>query len=183
MPAATGCRTSSSASRTSTAATTTTCTGWCACCRSSRTGCGAASRSRFTAARRRPRLHLRRRLRRRDRGGVEALVTGRVVNETVNLAYGQGNTLVHAANLIAAELGVEPQATIAPSLLGEVTHYVAHLEKARTLLGYEPQVPLEEGIALMVAWFLERRAAHPEEEELELADTDSSRLGTKTYAA
>ncbi|HKI90659.1 MAG TPA: NAD-dependent epimerase/dehydratase family protein [Gaiellaceae bacterium] len=115
--------------------------------------------------------------------GVEALVAGRVVNETVNLAYGQGNTLVHAANLIAAELGVEPRATIAPSLLGEVTHYVAHLEKARTLLGYEPQAPLEDGIARMVAWFLERRATHPEEEHLPLADADSSQLGTKTYAA
>src|SRR5690242_3873443 len=70
--------------------------------------------------------------------GIEALAEGRVVNETINLAYGQGNTLVHAAELIAAELGVEPKITLAPSLLGEVTHYVADLSKARELLGYEP---------------------------------------------
>ena len=57
--------------------------------------------------------------------GIEALAEGRVVNQTINLAYGQGNTLVHAAERIAAELGVEPKMTIAPSLLGEVTHYVA----------------------------------------------------------
>ena len=55
--------------------------------------------------------------------GVEALVQGRVVNQTINLAYGQGNTLVYAAERIAAELGGEPQMTIAPSLLGEVTHF------------------------------------------------------------
>jgi UDP-glucuronate 4-epimerase len=112
--------------------------------------------------------------------GIEALVAGRVVNETVNLAYGQGNTLVHAAELIAAELGVEPRMTLAPSLLGEVTHYVAHLEKARNLLGYEPAVPLDDGIARMVAWFLEHRAAHPEEEELPLADSEP--YGLKTDA-
>ena len=112
--------------------------------------------------------------------GLESLVAGGVVNETINLAYGRGSSLVHAATLIAAELGVEPQMTLAPSLLGEVTHYVAHLEKARTLLGYEPHVPLEDGIPRMVAWFLEHRAAHPEEEERPLAD--SAPLGVKTYA-
>ena len=43
--------------------------------------------------------------------GIERLADGRVANETINLAYGQGNTLVRAAELIAAELGVEPQIT------------------------------------------------------------------------
>ena len=47
--------------------------------------------------------------------GIEALADGRVTNETINLAFGEGNTLVRAAELIAAELGVEPQMTIAPS--------------------------------------------------------------------
>ena len=51
--------------------------------------------------------------------------------------------------------------TMAPSLLGEVTHYVADLSKARELLDYDPQVPLDEGIARAVAWFREHRAAHP----------------------
>ena len=61
--------------------------------------------------------------------GIEALAEGRVVNQTINLAYGQGNTLVHVAERIASELGVEPDMTIAPSLLGEVTHYVADLAR------------------------------------------------------
>src|SRR2546423_1790115 len=96
--------------------------------------------------------------------GVEALADGGVVNETINLAYGNGNSLVHAAELIAAELGIEPKITLAPSLLGEVTHYVADLTKARELLDYEPGVPLEEGIPRAVAWFKEHRAEHPEED-------------------
>ena len=37
--------------------------------------------------------------------GIEGLAEGRVVNQTINLAYGQGNTLVHCAERIALELG------------------------------------------------------------------------------
>jgi nucleoside-diphosphate-sugar epimerase len=96
--------------------------------------------------------------------GVSALLEQRVANQTVNLAYGEGNTLVRAADLIAAELGVEPQVTVAPSLLGEVTHYVADVRKARELLGWEPQTPLAEGIPRAVAWFKEWRAGHPEDD-------------------
>lgn len=96
--------------------------------------------------------------------GVYRLVEGTASNETINLAYGQGNTLLHAAELIAHELGVEPQITIAPSLLGEVTHYVADVRKAREILGWSPTTTLDEGIPKAVAWFQEWRAAHPEED-------------------
>jgi UDP-glucuronate 4-epimerase len=104
--------------------------------------------------------------------GVDAVAEGRVVDETINLAYGEGNTLVRAAELIATELGVEPRVTLAPSLLGEVTHYVADISKARLLLGWEPRVPLAEGIPRAVAWFREHREAHPEEDvPFEVAET------------
>ena len=96
--------------------------------------------------------------------GVYALVDNRVMNKTINLAYGEGNTLVRAAELIAGELGVEPAITMAPSLLGEVTHYVADVTKARELLDWSPSTPLAEGIPRSVAWFREWRAAHPDEE-------------------
>src|SRR6185295_7698651 len=46
--------------------------------------------------------------------GVEALAVGRVRNETINLAFGQGNTLLRAAEAIADELGIEPQIDTAP---------------------------------------------------------------------
>ena len=118
--------------------------------------------------------------------GIEALAERRVVNQTVNLAYGQGNTLVHCAERIAAELGTEPDMTLAPSLLGEVTHYVADLSKARALLGYDPKVSLDDGIARSVAWFLEHREAHPDENVEIVADHERSidvGSGWKTAAA
>src|ERR671934_275502 len=117
--------------------------------------------------------------------GIEALSEGRVLNETINLAYGQGNALIRAAELIGAELGTEPKITLAPSLLGEVTHYVADLTKARDLLGYEPQVPLEDGVPRAVAWFREHRAAHPEEDAPLPADTlfpQDAEIGWKSGA-
>lgn len=95
--------------------------------------------------------------------GAYALSEGTAGNETINLAYGQGNTLVRAAELIAGELGVAPNIDIRPSLLGEVTHYVADVRKAREVLGWTPQTPLDEGIPRGVAWFKEWRTAHPEE--------------------
>jgi UDP-glucose 4-epimerase len=111
--------------------------------------------------------------------GIEALTEGRVVNQTINLAYGQGNTLVRCAELIAAELGTSPNMTLAPSLLGEVTHYVADLSKARGLLEYSPKVPLDEGIARAVAWFREHRDAHPEEDVAILADHEGTGRGAE----
>ncbi len=84
--------------------------------------------------------------------GIEALHGGRVENQTINLAYGKGNSLVKMAQLVGEALGKAPKITLAPALLGEVTHYVADISKARDLLGYSPQVPLEEGIPRAVRW-------------------------------
>jgi nucleoside-diphosphate-sugar epimerase len=95
--------------------------------------------------------------------GVNALASGDVTNETINLAFGEGNTLVRAAELIGEALGVEPKMTLAPSLVGEVTRYVADIRKARDLLEWEPRTPLSEGIPRAVSWFNEHRAAHPED--------------------
>jgi nucleoside-diphosphate-sugar epimerase len=113
--------------------------------------------------------------------GIEALGEGRVANETINLAFGEGNSLVRAAELIAAELGVEPKMTIAPSLLGEVTRYVADIRKAHDLLGWTPKVPLDQGIPRAVQWFREHREAHPDEDRVVVNEGDS--VGWKLPAA
>ncbi|MCW5865147.1 MAG: NAD-dependent epimerase/dehydratase family protein [Anaerolineae bacterium] len=84
--------------------------------------------------------------------GLARLVDGRLGNQTINLAYGQGNSLVALAETIGAALGVSPRLTLAPPRVGEVTHYVADIARARALLGYEPRVPLSEGIPRAVAW-------------------------------
>jgi nucleoside-diphosphate-sugar epimerase len=95
--------------------------------------------------------------------GVAALAERRVRDETINLAFGEGNTLFRAAELIAEQLEIEPEIDTAPARLGEVTHYVADIRKAHDLLGWQPTTSLDHGIPKAVTWFLEHRAAHPEE--------------------
>jgi UDP-glucose 4-epimerase len=96
--------------------------------------------------------------------GIERLADGRVENETINLAFGQGNTLVRAAELIAQKLAVTPDIDFKPSLKGEVTHYVADIRKARELLEWQPVTPLDEGIPRAVDWFRDWRSEHPDED-------------------
>ncbi|MEJ2748472.1 MAG: NAD(P)-dependent oxidoreductase [Anaerolineae bacterium] len=87
--------------------------------------------------------------------GIEKLVNGEIANHTINLAYGQGNSLVAMANFIGEALGKQPDMTIEPARVGEVTHYVANVGKARALLDYTPQTSLREGIHKAVEWSLD----------------------------
>lgn len=84
--------------------------------------------------------------------GIDALVERRVANQTINLACGQGSTLVDAVNIISLALGKQPKVRYEPARPGEVTRYVADISKARQLLGYEPQTPLTAGIPKGIAW-------------------------------
>jgi UDP-glucose 4-epimerase len=84
--------------------------------------------------------------------GLDALTAGKVVNQTINLAYGQGHTLYDLVSLIELATGRTAQATYAPSQTGEVTRYVADITKARQLLNYAPQMPLTKGIVAYIQW-------------------------------
>lgn len=84
--------------------------------------------------------------------GLNLLTSGKEANQTINLAYGEGNSLEQMAEYIGEALNLKPQITFNPSRVGEVTHYVANIGKARALLGYQPQTPLREGIQKAVQW-------------------------------
>lgn len=103
--------------------------------------------------------------------GIHALAGGRIKGDTINLAYGEGNTLGRMAELVGNALGKTPRITTAPALMGEVTRYVANITHARKVLGYDPKVPLAEGIRRCVAWSREWALAH----ETEAASTHVSR--------
>ena len=87
--------------------------------------------------------------------GIELLATDKEVNQTINLAFGQGNTLTAMANFIGDNVGAKPEIIIKPTRAGEVTHYVANIGKAYAVLGYRPTTSLEDGIAKAVAWSLD----------------------------
>jgi UDP-glucose 4-epimerase len=93
--------------------------------------------------------------------GIDLLVSDKPANQTINLAYGQGNSLIAMTEFISEALGKTPKMTIEPSLVGEVTHYVANIGKAHALLNYAPKTPLKEGIQKAVAWSTKWWEDHP----------------------
>lgn len=84
--------------------------------------------------------------------GIKLLAGGQTANQTINLAYGQGHTLATMAAYIGEALSVTPEIVFEPPRVGEVTHYVADVGKARALLDYQPQTALREGITKAVSW-------------------------------
>ena len=93
--------------------------------------------------------------------GIELLANGQEANQTINLAYGQGNSLIAMAGFVGEALGIEPDMVIEPARVGEVTHYVANIGKARALLDYAPTTPLREGIQKAVEWCTKWWEEHP----------------------
>lgn len=88
--------------------------------------------------------------------GIEKLISGAVVNQTINLAYGEGHTLIELAGYIGKALEKNPRMTVEPQKqAGEVSYYIADIAKARNLLGYNPETNLESGVQRAVAWWKE----------------------------
>jgi len=85
--------------------------------------------------------------------GIDALAARNVTKETINLACGQGGTLVDVVTILSLALGKTADVTYQPSRVGEVTRYVADIAKARSLLNYDPKTPLTEVLVKTVEWY------------------------------
>lgn len=101
---------------------------------------------------------------RRDYTYIDDIVDGVVAAldlaprfEIFNLGGSQTTALIDLVHWIAAELGVEPRVEMLPEQPGDVPITFADVDKARGLLGYEPKVPIREGLRRYVAWYRERR--------------------------
>ncbi|MFA5800350.1 MAG: NAD-dependent epimerase/dehydratase family protein [Candidatus Peribacteraceae bacterium] len=75
-------------------------------------------------------------------------------NDTYNLAYGEGTTIVHLAQEVKRLLKSSSEIKIGKSRTGEVIRYVADISKAQKKLGYAPKTPFSEGIEKTVEWYL-----------------------------
>ncbi len=76
----------------------------------------------------------------------------RVRGRTLNVASGQGRSLVELATLLAERLDCRPRIIIEPARTGEVCRYVADITAAEELLGYRPHYSLPEGLDRAFAW-------------------------------
>ncbi|HVN75012.1 MAG TPA: GDP-mannose 4,6-dehydratase [Thermoanaerobaculaceae bacterium] len=89
--------------------------------------------------------------------GVVAALDAAAPFEIVNLGGSRTTTLARLIELVAGALGVEPRVEERPPQPGDVPITFADVGKARRLLGWEPRVPIEEGVRRFVDWFRAER--------------------------
>jgi len=76
--------------------------------------------------------------------------------EIFNLGGSQTTALADLVAWLAAELGVEPRIERLPEQPGDVPITYADVSKAKSMLGYEPRVPIREGLRRYVDWYRRR---------------------------
>lgn len=94
---------------------------------------------------------------------MRALITtnSEAVNQIYNTAYGERTTLNQLVDYLREFLGeldekirdIEP--THGPNRVGDIPHSLASIDKARRLLGYDPQFSMREGLREAVKWYWE----------------------------
>lgn len=75
-------------------------------------------------------------------------------NDTYNIAYGQGTTILHVAERMKELLKSNSPLAIGQSRTGEIFRYVADISKAKRVLGYDPKTPLDRGVEKAAEWYL-----------------------------
>jgi dTDP-L-rhamnose 4-epimerase len=82
-----------------------------------------------------------------------ALEGDRVAGQVLNVGSGRSTSVLDVAHSLATVLGVsiEPE-LIGKSRAGDIRHCFADIARASELLGYEPQVTLEDGMAELAEW-------------------------------
>ena len=94
---------------------------------------------------------------------MRALTTtnSEAVNQIYNTSYGERTTLNQLVDYLREFLGefdekirdIEP--THGPNRVGDIPHSLASIDKARRLLGYDPQFSMREGLREAVKWYWE----------------------------
>lgn len=83
------------------------------------------------------------------------------LNQVYNVAYGERTTLNDLIKLLKRELGEfdakikDVEIIYGPNRKGDVPHSLASIEKAKSLLGYNPQFSMEQGLKQAVKWYFE----------------------------
>jgi UDP-glucuronate 4-epimerase len=76
-----------------------------------------------------------------------------VRHKVYNLGNHRPTNLLHFIHIIEREMGRTTDKHFAPMQKGDVLRTFADIEDSRRDLGYEPRVPVEEGLARFVSWF------------------------------
>ncbi len=78
--------------------------------------------------------------------------------QIINLGSDKPHVLIDVIHLIEAQVGKKALLEYAPRHAADVTATWADISKARTLLGWEPQTHIEQGVTNLVEWYQENRS-------------------------
>ncbi len=78
---------------------------------------------------------------------------GPLKGDVFNVGAGQRTSLNGLLALFNQITGQQRQATYLPARSGDVRHSLADIERARSVLGYQPAVSLQEGLVQTLAWY------------------------------
>jgi len=82
-----------------------------------------------------------------------ALESDRANYQAINVGTGVATSIRSVSRLLAEGLGLDLEPEIVSKYReGDIRHCVADISKARSLLGYEPKVSLEQGIPELLSW-------------------------------
>ncbi len=74
---------------------------------------------------------------------------------TFNIASGYGSSLVELAEIISDRIGADSKVHVEPNREGEVHRYIADINRAQKVLGYEPTHSLHDGLEKTIEWYYE----------------------------
>ena len=83
-----------------------------------------------------------------------ALTTDEAAGQVLNIGSGQSSTVIEIAEQLAkvtGNTGVEPEIT-GKYRIGDIRHCFADISLARSVLGFEPEIALEDGMATLAEW-------------------------------
>lgn len=86
----------------------------------------------------------------------KAIPPGRVDERGINLGTGRETSVIELANGLMRASGRTVALENAPARAGEQRRSVVSIEKARRVLGWTPEVSLEDGLAKTFSWFAQR---------------------------
>jgi dTDP-L-rhamnose 4-epimerase len=82
-----------------------------------------------------------------------ALESDAAAGEVLNVGSGRSVSVLEVARLLRDALGSELDAEVTGSArAGDIRHCFADVSRARDLLGYEPSLSLDDGLAELVEW-------------------------------
>jgi len=77
----------------------------------------------------------------------------KAVNQVYNIACGHQTSLLQLFNYLKKEAASTLEPVHGPDRAGDVKHSLADITKAKTLLGYDPAVSVEEGLKKTFGWY------------------------------